>query len=825
MNRTPSISLIIPTHQRSPMLFETVRALRDLDHPAARLEIIIVTDHLGVSLQETIARIKLPFSVQLIEQSGQGAAIRRNCGAKQARGELLIFLDDDMTAAPRLAAAHAEAHGKTKNRVVIGYIPPVPTGRVGLLQLELRDWWEDNFNKMRAPGHLFTYQDLYSGNFSLRRELFEHIGGFRSDYQCREDYELGIRLLAAGAQFVYHEEARCIHRDRTEIGHALQRKQQEGAAEVQLGLEYPQLRGQLLMTTLLVEVSPVGKFLRILAFHWPGIGDWLVGWLRSWLFILERMKLRLFWRRLQLGLSFYSYWRGVATRLPDVASVRAFLDITTSPKPFEPELVLDLAQGIAAAEQVLDAVHPASVKLTYKGLPIGVIPSIFGAERLRGPHLRTYLLKNFSLALARARLRELLASLPIPAASQMALCPYKGFQTIELAGWPIEDPVSARLSDSPRTLLRLLGRPLRWVTNVASAGPNPGNEQQAETFYNFLLPALFRITPASAQPVTDPAVPFSVIVCTRDRPHLLSDCLQALAGLDYPRFEILVIDNAPSSSATERLCAQHPVRYVREDRPGLDVARNTGWQLASGSLVAFTDDDARPDPGWLAGLAAAFEQPEVMAVTGPVLPCELNTPAQIAFEEAYGGMSHGFDRHSFYREELSDRELLWASGFGVGANMAFRRTILADLGGFDPALDVGTPAAGGGDVELFHRLVARGNLLIYTPDAPVWHLHRRGWEELKQQIYNNGRSFGVYLFTCRRNRTISLGSLIRFIVWDWFGKWLLWRLIHPGKWPRRLVLTEILGALSAPAAYAQSRRAVFAQETQYAATDESTGNL
>jgi GT2 family glycosyltransferase len=318
---------------------------------------------------------------------------------------------------------------------------------------------------------------------------------------------------------------------------------------------------------------------------------------------------------------------------------------------------------------------------------------------------------------------------------------------------------------------------------------------------------------------------FSIVICTRDRPHLLAGCLQALAALTYPNLEILVIDNAPTSPATEQLCQQYPVRYVREERPGLDLARNTGWQLANGSLVAFTDDDARPDSGWLDGMAAVLSQPNVMAATGPVLPCELVTPAQIAFEDSYGGMSHGFEYRCFQREQLSDRQLLWASGFGVGANMAFRRTVLAELGGFDPGLDVGTPAAGGGDVELFHRLVAAGNNLVYTPAACVWHLHRRSWEELRQQIYNNGRSFGVYLLTCWRHHSVSSGRLIGFALFDWFGKWLLKRLIRPGKWPRRLVLSEIHGALSAPVAYLVSRRAASSDGNRSGFSSRSGGEL
>ncbi len=822
MDMRPFTSLIIPTYQRSGMLIETLSYLRWMDYPAERLELIVVTDRLEANLSEAISMMEFPFMYQIVEQAGQGAAIRRNHGAALARGELLIFIDDDMSAGPQFVSAHADAHGQAENRVVIGYFPPAPTGRVGFLQLELRDWWETNFYNLREPGHRFTYQDLSAGNFSLRRGLFEQTGGFQVDFVCREDYELGKRLLDAGAQFVYCEAARCIHRDHTEIEHALRRKQEEGAAEVQLGLAHPQLRPQLLMTSLLDQAQPAGAFLRTLAFHMPGLGDLLAGLIRSLLPAAEALNLRYLWRRLQLGLSFYHYWCGVASRLPNLSAVRMYLNEFEAVEQMEPELVLDLFAGVEAAELALEKAHPNSVRLVYHSMPLGVIPPRAGAERLRGPHLRPFIVNNLSLGLARVVLREHLSRLPAPVAAQAASCPGEGFQLVELAGVSPGSITAITSEDSSRSLLRFQGHPLKWVRRADLRASGSPRRAEAEQIFDPLLPILLGLD--ARLPLRPENIPlFSIVICTRDRPHLLEGCLQALAALTYPNLEILVIDNAPTSPATEQLCQQYPVRYAREDRPGLDLARNTGWQLANGSLVAYTDDDARPDPGWLDEMAAVLSQPHVMAATGPVLPCELVTPAQIAFEDSYGGMSHGFEYHCFRRGQLSDRQLLWASGFGVGANMAFRRAVLAELGGFDPGLDVGTPAAGGGDVELFHRLVAAGYSLVYTPAPFVWHLHRRSWEELQQQIYNNGRSFGVYLLTCWRHHSVRRGSLISFAIFEWFGKWLLKRLIRPGKWPRRLVLSEIRGALSAPVAYLQSRRAASSEENRLRFSSRSGG--
>jgi hypothetical protein len=204
----------------------------------------------------------------------------------------------------------------------------------------------------------------------------------------------------------------------------------------------------------------------------------------------------------------------------------------------------------------------------------------------------------------------------------------------------------------------------------------------------------------------------TVAVCTRDRTADLELCLQGLNCLDYPALDILVVDNAPSSDATERLVRAYPnVRYVCEPRPGLDWARNRAIVEAHGEIVAYTDDDVIVDPSWVRALATLFaENPEVMAVTGLVVPYELETEAQFLFE-MYGGFGRGFER-KWYQVE-PDSKMPWrylgTGQFGTGANMAYRRSLFAQIGYFDPALDVGTVTNGGGDLEMFFRVLKHGH--------------------------------------------------------------------------------------------------------------------
>src|SRR5215467_5793666 len=171
----------------------------------------------------------------------------------------------------------------------------------------------------------------------------------------------------------------------------------------------------------------------------------------------------------------------------------------------------------------------------------------------------------------------------------------------------------------------------------------------------------------------------SVIVPTRDRPEQVRRCLQSLLALHYPRYEIIVVDNAPGSRATAELIQQTysdvpQVHYVREDHPGSSQARNRGIIAARGEILAFADDDVVIDRYWLVELVRAFSRADdVACVTGLVLPVELETPPQFWIEE-YGGFSKGFARRIFDMTENHPKTPLYpytAGSLGTGANMAF----------------------------------------------------------------------------------------------------------------------------------------------------------
>jgi glycosyltransferase involved in cell wall biosynthesis len=320
--------------------------------------------------------------------------------------------------------------------------------------------------------------------------------------------------------------------------------------------------------------------------------------------------------------------------------------------------------------------------------------------------------------------------------------------------------------------------------------------------------------PVACPQETSPRMSVTVAVCTRNRAGQLRECLDAILALDYPggQLDLLVVDNAPADDATRDLVAGYPrIRYVRETAPGLDRARNRAIREARGAVVAFTDDDVSVDPLWARAIAAAFEaEPHAMCVTGLVVPDELDTPAQILFER-YGGFRRGFNREVFVvpHKRGVARRYGGTGRFGTGANMAFRREFFDLHGEFDPALDVGTVTNGGGDLEMFFRVLKEGHALVYEPRAIVRHRHRREYDQLRTQIENNGIGFYSYLTRSARAYPDERSDFARLGAW-WGWHWNVRRFLRSlaglERVPRDLVVAEIGGSLKGLRRYSASVR-------------------
>ena len=195
-------------------------------------------------------------------------------------------------------------------------------------------------------------------------------------------------------------------------------------------------------------------------------------------------------------------------------------------------------------------------------------------------------------------------------------------------------------------------------------------------------------------------------------------------------------------------------------------------------------------------------------MTGLVAPAELETEAQWLFEDVYGGMGKGYRPRLYCRRGM--RVTFTPNIYGTGCNMAFRRDTLLRLGGFDPALDVGTPAGGGGDLDMFQRLIEDGAALVYRPDALVRHVHRRTVEGLERQLFDNGRAYSAVLWKC----LLRARGVDRIRVLRTYGRWFYWwhfkralrRIRKHESMPMPLIRAELVGGLLGPFLYRRSRR-------------------
>jgi glycosyltransferase involved in cell wall biosynthesis len=207
----------------------------------------------------------------------------------------------------------------------------------------------------------------------------------------------------------------------------------------------------------------------------------------------------------------------------------------------------------------------------------------------------------------------------------------------------------------------------------------------------------------------------SVVVCSYNGSSTIGETLAALEMLNYPDYEIIVIDDG-STDNVSLIAQSHRVRLIRQDNQGLSAARNAGLAAATGEIVAYIDDDAYPDVDWLRYLAIGFQSSSHAAIGGPNLCPPGDGHIANCVANAPGGPVHVLLTDTI-AEHLP------------GCNMAFRRHCLAEIGGFDARFRMA-----GDDVDVCWRLQERGWTLGFSPAALVWH-HRRNSiaRYLKQQ--------------------------------------------------------------------------------------------
>jgi glycosyltransferase involved in cell wall biosynthesis len=224
--------------------------------------------------------------------------------------------------------------------------------------------------------------------------------------------------------------------------------------------------------------------------------------------------------------------------------------------------------------------------------------------------------------------------------------------------------------------------------------PKPSFTEIARQYSGTLPPALQRY----------PRV--SVVVCAYNAERTMDQCLASLAVLNYPDYEVIVVNDGSRDRTFEIAESHEYCRIISQVNKGLSVARNVGAEAATGEIVAYTDSDCVVDPDWLTYLVAKIEASNLSACGGPNFPPPEDDMVAAAVAVAPGGPTH-----VLISDEVAEHI--------AGCNMAFRRDVLLHLGGFDPIY-----RAAGDDVDICWRFQDAGYAIGFSPAAVVWHFRR-----------------------------------------------------------------------------------------------------
>jgi len=310
---TRSISVVIPTRNRRLLLRSCLESLARQTISSDEFEVIVVVDGSTDGTEEMLSELITRFSLTVVTQDHAGSSASRNAGAARARGHVLIFIDDDVVASPRLVAAHLSTHRATQGRIA----------GVGAIERRLLPG-ADRFARLRAEaarGHnerlarrRLTYLDCYGGNFSVSNSTFAELGGFAVDLPVENDFELAYRLDAAGTEFVFvpnavvteerHDDWREIIRDlqlRGRIAVDLAERHPAMLPMMELGGKDELPRRWVALRRLLLLLKGPPQALARLGFLLPR-----TSWARGWFAFVHN----------------YSYWHGARSAIVEQRTAR-----------------------------------------------------------------------------------------------------------------------------------------------------------------------------------------------------------------------------------------------------------------------------------------------------------------------------------------------------------------------------------------------------------------------------------------------------------------------------------------------------------------------
>jgi GT2 family glycosyltransferase len=258
-----------------------------------------------------------------------------------------------------------------------------------------------------------------------------------------------------------------------------------------------------------------------------------------------------------------------------------------------------------------------------------------------------------------------------------------------------------------------------------------------------------------------------IVVPTRGRGALIDATIASVRQSEKTDFALWVVDQSDDDRTKEATLSHAEidsrVHYIHAAPRGSNAARNIGAAAGHALYVVFTDDDCRVEPDWLNVLAAELAHPDTWGVFGRVIP-----------DETYQQPLHPGDKPvsaslPIALKDDPERRVFQGNrfdlGFGHGANMAFRRERLMQLGGFDPLMGAGARFRSWPERDIGYRILRRGGKIVYTPDALVYHRHWRDWPEIRRTYCNYGIGAGA-----------AVGKYVRcgdWAAWYLLGEWIL----------------------------------------------------
>jgi len=247
LNRPPRFTVVVPTHRRRDLAVRLVRGLEDQEF--ADFEAIVVVDGTDDGTAAALRALEPRFPLTVLQQPHRGAAAARNTGAANARGEILLFLDDDMAPHPALLAEHERSH-REGAQLVIGHLPLAPESPPTAVAAAVGRWAERRRARLAAADGEVPVPDLISGQMSVPRDAFEQLGGFdvaftRGGLVPGADRDFGYRARRAGLRVVFNPAAISSQHYEVDAADYTRRSRDGARGDRILGARYPEIAGEL----------------------------------------------------------------------------------------------------------------------------------------------------------------------------------------------------------------------------------------------------------------------------------------------------------------------------------------------------------------------------------------------------------------------------------------------------------------------------------------------------------------------------------------------------------------------------------------------------